>query len=465
MRTKIITPIIVFFAILLTPTPCNISEQAWKMFAIFCTTICGLILKPYPMGAVALIGMTLGSLIGAFSIKEAVAGFGSILPWQIVGVFFIARAFVSTGLAKRIAYHIVNLLGKNVLGLGYGFLGANLIASPLVPSSGARIGGIIFPIVKAICQALGSDPENGTQKRIGSFYTLLCLYGNSIIGGTFLTAMTGNFIAQGIALANGIKISWIEWFILASIPALVCLGLIPLLLYAIYKPELTDISETRKMIQQEITKLGKLSLKEMQMIAILLLVFIGWVFGDIIKLDTILTTYIGVTLLICTKIISFEHDLLGDKEAWHTLIWLAILIMMSQKLETLGFLEAISARIESTIEIFPAITRFSVLMIIYFYTHYLFASNSSHISAMYGVFLVVALKLGVTPLIAALSLAYASNIFAGLTYYSSLEAVVLYNSHYASARDFLFYGFILSTFSFAVWFTVGAVWWKILGIY
>ena len=53
---------------------------------------------------------------------------------------------------------------------------------------------------------------------------------------------------------------------------------------------------------------------------------------------------------------------------------------------------------------------FVVLILVYFYSHYFFASNIAHVSAMYSAFLAVAIATGAPPMFAALVFAFFSNI-------------------------------------------------------
>ena len=62
----------------------------------------------------------------------------------------------------------------------------------------------------------------------------------------------------------------------------------------------------------------------------------------------------------------------------------------------------------------------------YFYSHYFFASITAHVSAMYALFLAVALALGTPPLLAARVLAFFSNLMASLTHYGTAPAPILF---------------------------------------
>jgi len=143
----------------LIPPPGGVEPRAWHLLAIFVATIVGIIAKPLPMGAIALLGIAMTALSGTLTINQALSGFGNSTIWLIVVAFFISRGFIKTGLGSRIAYLFMAALGKKTLGLGYGLIATDLVLAPAIPSNTARAGGMVFPLVRASAQAFGSEPD------------------------------------------------------------------------------------------------------------------------------------------------------------------------------------------------------------------------------------------------------------------------------------------------------------------
>lgn len=114
--------ILVGFLVWLAPAPEGVSRQAWDLLAIFIATILGVILKPLPMGAIALLSLTVTIVTNTLTFEQAFSGFSNKVVWLIVIAFFIARGFISTGLGARVAYFFVSFLGRTTLGLGYGMI-------------------------------------------------------------------------------------------------------------------------------------------------------------------------------------------------------------------------------------------------------------------------------------------------------------------------------------------------------
>ena len=210
------------------------------LLAVFVATIVGIILKPLPMGAVAVVGICATAITGTLTITEALSGFGNRVIWLIVLAFFISRGFIKTGLGARIAYLFMALLGRKSLGLGYGLVATDLVLAPAIPSNTARAGGVVFPILRSVAEAYESRPEDGTARRIGAFLTLAAFQGTVVTSAMFLTAMAANPLAAELAYAQGVEMTWVGWAIAALVPGVLSLALVPWVIYRLSPPEIRE---------------------------------------------------------------------------------------------------------------------------------------------------------------------------------------------------------------------------------
>ena len=106
---------------------------------------------------------------------------------------------------------------------------------------------------------------------------------------------------------------------------------------------------------------------------------------------------------------------------------------------------------------------FTILVLVYFYTRYFFASAMAHISAMYLAFVAAAIAVGTPPIIAALGLGYTSTLSMSLTQYAGGPGPALYGSGYNSTGQWWGVSFATSIVSLIIWFGVGGLWMKLLG--
>jgi DASS family divalent anion:Na+ symporter len=461
---KLLIPILIGATLFFIPAPQGVDAKGWSLFAIFVSTIVGIILSPYPMGAVSLMGMVAAILAGTLTIEESLSGFGKPIMWLIVCIFFIARGFIKSQLGIRIAYLFVRMLGKKTLGLGYGLILTEMIIAPFIPSNASRTGGIMLPILKSISEALGSSPSNNTERRLGSFLTQVCFHGNLITSSMFLTAMAANPLAQTAALKFGIEITWLGWFKAALVPGLVSAAIVPLVLYFIYPPEQKTMPEAVNLAKTKLHEMGPMSQTEWIMAGIFSLMLVLWVAGDTIGINPTLVALIGLCLIILTGVIEWS-DVLKETEAWHTLFWLSILITLSSSLEKFGLIGWFSQSIGSHVSGLSWEAAFISLVLVYFFSHVFFASNTAHVSAMYAAFLGVCLAAGTPPLLAALVLGFSSSLFSSTTHYGTGSAVILYGANFVPLSAWWGCGWVISFINIAIWLFVGGMWWKVLGLW
>ncbi|CZE50132.1 anion permease [Campylobacter geochelonis] len=456
--------IAVCIAVWFLPHPSAISSQAWQLFAIVLATILGLILQPLPIGAVAFLGVTVTILTGVMKPVEALNGYASTTIWLIVCAFMIARGFIKTGLGRRIAYKIISLLGDSTLKLGYSIVISDAIISPAMPSSGARAGGILFPIVKALSSAFGSEPGE-SRKRAGAFFMQTLWQGNAITNGMFLTSMAGNPLIASLALATfGAEISWSLWAVGAIVPAIFSLLVIPFILYKIYPPDIKSYPQGKEIAKKELANLGALKFDEIVMICVFVGALVLWASGSLTGINATTVGMIAVCVMLVFGVLKWE-DFTKEKGAWDTLIWMGSLITLAGGLSKLGFVSWFAQWISSMMSGLSWSVVMGILILIYVFTHYFFASLTAHITAMYATFGAVAIAAGAPVMFVALVFAYASNLMMPVTHYGGAPAPIIFGANYNTQNEWWRFGFILTLINLAIWIVVGGIWWKVLGLW
>ena len=79
----------------LLPRPMAVDPRAWRLLAIFIATLVGIIAKPLPMSAMAVIGIACALATRTLTIVEALTGFSNVTLWLVISAFFFAAGFVS----------------------------------------------------------------------------------------------------------------------------------------------------------------------------------------------------------------------------------------------------------------------------------------------------------------------------------------------------------------------------------
>ena len=468
--------LIIWFVI---PVPEGVSASAWHLLALFVGTIAAIIGKVMPIGAVAMVAITAVAITGVTNdspkgaIADALSGFSNSLIWLIGIAIMISRGLIKTGLGNRVGYHFIAWFGNRTLGVGYALALSELVLAPVTPSNTARGGGIIHPIMKSIAGSFGSTPEEGTQKKIGHYLALVNYHSNPITSAMFITATAPNpLVVKLIADATGldISISWGTWALAALLPGLVCIALMPLIIYMVYRPEITKTPDARSFAHEQLNSMGPMNYGEKVMIGVFALLLILWagipamIFGSALAVHTTAVAFLGLSILLVSGVLTWK-DVLAERSAWDTVVWFSALVMMATFLNKLGLISWFSGVVENNISHFGLGWELSVLILVavYFYAHYFFASTTAHITAMFGAFYAAGLALGAPPMFLALLMAGASSLMMSLTHYATGTSPIIFGSGFVSMGDWWKMGFIMSVANLIIWTFVGGIWWSILG--
>jgi divalent anion:Na+ symporter, DASS family len=462
-KRSFLIPLFIGVGLWFLPHSSDIPQEAWHLLSIFVATIVGVILKPFPMGALSLMAMCVAILTNTLTLQESLGGFHNPIVWLVVFAFFISRGFIKTGLGARIAYYFLSILGKKTVGLSYGLLLSDLLLAPAIPSVTARAGGVVFPIAKGLAKTFGSDPETGTQHRIGTYLMLVSYQGSVITSAMFLTAMAANPFLLGITQEAGFNLSWGQWALAGLVPGLIALALMPLIVIKLFPPEIKATPDATKLAKRHLTEMGRLSFREGLMLAIFVLLLVLWISGDVIGLNATTAALCGLVLMLLFQILEWR-EITHEAAAWDTFVWFATLIMLATNLNKLGFTPWLSDQMVSVVGGMHWIPAFTLLSLVYFYAHYFFASNTAHVGAMYPAFLAISLGLGTPPFFAILVFAFMSSLAGGLTHYGSGPAPLYYGSGYVDVKQWWSAGFILSIVNLVIFIGLGSLWWRFVGL-
>ena len=455
--------------------PAGISLDAWHMLAIFIATIAACITQPMAIAGVTLIGFTMTVCLGLAPIadvmkdgklvqKGALSAFSNSSAWLIVMAFMISRGIIKTGLGRRIALYFIKWFGKKSLGLGYAIGAIDLITSPATPSNGARAGGIVYPLINSLANTFDSHPNDDSRKKMGAYLVFTEFQTNIITSSMFMTACAPNLIAVSLAGKAGINLNWMGWLAASVVPAVICLVIVPYLVYKLFPPQIKETPNAKEWANEHLQEMGKMTAPEKVMAIIFAATLVLWMLSSSIKLDATTVAFISLTLLLLFGILT-PKDVLKETGAWNLLIWLSILVFMAGKLTQFGFIAWLSKEIEISVKGMNWLLVLVILALILFYTHYLFASATAHNTAMYLPLLIVAVSAGAPKVLAAQFLAMFSAIIGSTTHYSSPASSVLSASGYVNQKEWWNLSFIFGLLYILVYGVIGLLWMKLIGMW
>jgi L-tartrate/succinate antiporter len=467
---RTLAPFVIGGAVLLTPTPEGLTANAWHFFALFLATITGVIFEPIPGAAIGLLGVLTAAVLGlvrpvpAPATAWALSGFSNPTVWLVFAAYMFACGYSKTGLGKRIALHLIRVMGNRTLGLGYAITLADLALAPVTPSATARSGGSIYPVVRSIPELYDSYPDEATAKKVGAYLLYTALAASMVSSSMFITALAPNTMAIAmITKAIGITIPWTLWF-KGFLPVGVILLLIqPALLYAIYPPEIKDAPEAPRWAAEQLKAMGTMTRQEITML-VLVLGALGFWIGGAAYIDPAIVAGFVILGMVIFRVVSWD-EIVGHSQAWNTLIWFATLVTMAGGLAETKFLDWLAASLVPMLSGLGVYATIVGVVLTFFFLHYFFASITAHTATLFPLFLAVAIKIPVvSPIAWALLLAYPLGMIGVLTPYASGQNAVYYGSGYIKRRDFWVLGLVLGVVYMAVYLAIIVKWLGYLGV-
>jgi DASS family divalent anion:Na+ symporter len=446
---------------LLIPRPAAVDAAAWRLLGIFAATIAGLILQPIAGGALVLLAVTLATLFGGLTIQRALTGYSDPVVWLVLAAFFISNALLKTGLARRIALGFVRLFGRSSLGVCYSLGMTDFVLALIIPSSGARSGGVVLPIVRSVAELYGSEPGE-TAPLLGVFlmagvYQTVCVTSATLLTGQASNALAARMAAQFLHY----PITWLSWLRAGIVPGAISLAVVPWIVWRLCPPAVKHTPEAAVFARRELLAMGAMKRAELIVCAVFAGVCGLWVFSPF---DAAVPALLGAGLLLATGVLKWA-DITGDHAAWDVFVWYGGLFEIARALGEAGVTRAFAEAVSSALAAYSATALFLAALLVYFYAHYGFASITAHIVALYPAFGAVMLARGVPPGLAAFSLACFGNLCAALTSYGTTPAPMFFAQGYLPFGTWWKIGFKVSLVTMLIWGTAGFAWWKFLGIW
>ncbi|NJD77305.1 MAG: DASS family sodium-coupled anion symporter [Candidatus Methanoperedens sp.] len=247
---------------------------SWEAKSIAASTAwmaCWWLTEAVPIPATSLLPIILFPLLGALETGKVTAEYGNQIIFLLIGGFFIAIAIEKWKLHVRIALLIVKAIGTSPRRTIAGFMAATAFISAWISNTATAM--MMVPIATAIIFQVSKSAED---KNFNTAIMLSVAYAASIGGIATLIGTTPNLIFAGIYRTfYGTEITFLQWasfgFPLASFILIVCWVY---LVYVAYPPKIKVLGDG---IEEDIKKLGKITLQEKRVLTVFLLVASLWV--------------------------------------------------------------------------------------------------------------------------------------------------------------------------------------------
>ena len=156
-------------------------------------------------------------------------------------------------------------------------------------------------------------------------------------------------------------------------------------------------------------------------------------------------------------------DITRYSSAWNTLVNLATLVVMANGLTRSGFMDWFARTMSVHLNSFSPVMAVAVLVLVFYFSHYHFASLSAHTATMLPVILAVGKGVQGIPMVQlSMLLVLSIGIIGVLTPYGTGPGVIIYGCGYVKSKDYWRLGGIFGVFYIATHLLVG---WPLMSLW
>jgi solute carrier family 13 (sodium-dependent dicarboxylate transporter), member 2/3/5 len=416
------------------------------------------ITEPIEHGLTAFLGCFLFWVLNVTSFGAAFSGFATNTPWFIFGGLLMGGAAAKTGLATRIGYIVIKLIGVSYTKLLLSIIVVVLILNFFVPAGVAQVA-LLAPILIGIVAAFGLDKLSNVGRGLfvimtyscGLFNKMILAGGNSILTRGMVEKMTGQ------------QIYWGQFFI-AYLPATIITVFVSwYVILKLYPPEKKELPGGRRYLQDALDKMGPWSANEKKTLVWLLLAVGLWATDLLHGLNpaaVAIAVGLGLTFpkigVLTTKDIKATNFLM--------IMFMAGAISMGEVLVSTKAVDVLSAALMSWMT--PLLgSPFLGINVLYwsgFLVHFIVGSENSMITATLPMIINFAVNNGFN--VIALSLAWSFSAGGKIFVYQSTPLVMGYSFGYFEAKDLIKVGLILTLVEGLIMALLVPLYWPLVGL-
>lgn len=451
----LITGVLLFFVFVIV-NPFSLATKPNFVLAIAVLMISWWVLDALPLPVVALLPIILFPIFNISSIKEVTKSYSDSIIFLFMGGFFLGIAIEKWNLHKRIALGIINITGTNGNRIILGFILATGFLSMWLSNTATTM--MMFPIAMSVIHVIEVNQQSGHNIRNFSLTLMLSIaYASNFALGTIIGTPPNVAYVNYISDKFNYNIGFTDWMIVFTPLTIVLLFMLYWVLVKwLYPNNIKHSEKGNQFIEEELEKLGPLSLPEKRVSIVFIITVLLWIFKDLInsfqKLfvldDTIIAMMAAVSLFIVPsgKIIEEKKTQLLDwpdtkKMAWGILILFGGGIALAKALEDAKLMEQFGQFLASYS------TGNTLLMIFIVTTASVFLSevmsNVAQVIVMAPVISSVAISLHMDPLLLGIPMTLGASCASMLPMGTPPNAIVFASGH-IKMKDMIKSGFVLN---------------------
>ncbi|MBL4600921.1 MAG: DASS family sodium-coupled anion symporter [Rhizobiaceae bacterium] len=466
-KIGLITGILVFVAMVISPAPSGITNAAWSVAALALLMMIWWMSEALPLAATALIPLVAVPFLLEEPIEIVAQAYAHPLVFMFLGGFLIASALERWDLHRRIAASVLRMNHSGLAGL----IGALMICTAFLSMwiTNTATAMVMMPIAKSLIQSMRS--ENTSKNECDTFAAALMLgiAFSATIGGmaTLIGTPPNALLAAYVETAHGVKIGFGQWMLL-GVPILIILLPVTWWLLTKFMFQLGEHSEIvlKRMIEDAQPASSTLSIGAKRVAIVAILAGLALIFRPLLETAIPALPLSDSGIVMTAALILFalpsgepnEGRLLQWENAksirWDVLILFGGGLSLAAAIDSSGLSSTIGAGLVS-LEMLPIALIILIAMATMVYLGEI-ASNT----AMAAVFLPVAgaaaIELGVAPLELVLPIGLAASLGFMLPVATPPNAIV-YGSGDVTAQQMLKTGAVLDVLAIFIVYAIAMI--------
>jgi len=473
----IVASLLVFFAVLAIPVdPALLAPEAKSVAAVTVLMILFWVSGVIPLEATALLPLVLFPALGVLSPVEVAVSYGNEVIFLFLGGFIIAMSMQRWGLHRRIALHIIRVVGTSPKRLVLGFMVATAFLSMWISNTATTM--MMIPIAVAIILTIipGTDRAleslNGEEQALARCLVISIPYAASIGGiATIIgTPPNGIFISQLATIFPAAPaIDFFTWMKFGVPFAAVFLFLAWVwLTFVPYRRMAAALPSARGIIREELAKLGSVSTGERWTLIVFALTALAWIFAQTKEIGGIIIpgldiffpgikdstiAIFGALLLFVLPVDRKEGIFTMDWEWAVKIPWGILLLFGGGIALSNGFIQSgLAATIVESLTLIHGLPIVILVLVVALAVSFAteITSNTAMAAVLMPIMAATALSVGVNPIILMMTAAVCASMAFMLPVATPPNAVA-YGSGYVTARDLLGSGWALDLIGVALW--------------
>lgn len=472
----LILAIVVGLIVWFLPMPADMTVTQHKLLSLFAGAVVawitiGINFAVSTFAIITLLYFWVGNLDGkekagalVHDASFALSGFGSASLWLLLTGFVISIAMTESGVAKRLALHMMKKFGKTPMGAMFATIIANFIIAPLTPSNTARTAAML-PIIQGIAQTYKCEPG---KSNFGKALYICGAFTSNITASTFLTGTIPNPLALALisaAVGASFMTTWSFWA-LAAIPTnIIILIIVPFLLLGMYKPEHKTLPGGLAYVDEELAKMGPMSLPEKKAILYFLIALVLWSTDFIHHFNSSYVAFFVALLIFMPRIGVLDWKKTQNSLPWELFMYFGGVITLSTALMKTGAFKLIIEKGLGALGLYDMNYTILFIFLLGFtiFSHIIWSTTTAMAGVMIPIYIGIAQAMGfdvvkfVLPM--SIMLGYALCLP-----FNTMGNIIMFGDGYFTIPDLLKSGLIMSAIIWICWIVTAFVYWPFIGL-